>query len=76
MLAQNAALHDIHIDVSAETIHVSPGGDTAWATNQWIFNARMGDQALALPLRCTWILEKRDERWIIVHFHKSAGIPQ
>ena len=76
MQAQNAALDDIHIEVSAETIHVSAEADMAWATNQWIFNARMGDQALALPLRCTWVLEKRQGRWVIVHFHKSAEMPR
>jgi ketosteroid isomerase-like protein len=75
MQAQNAALEDIHIDVSDETIHISPQGDIAWATNQWVFNARMGDQSLALPLRCTWILEKRVDQWVIVHFHKSTGMP-
>jgi ketosteroid isomerase-like protein len=76
MQAQNAALQDIHIQVSNETIHISPSSDMAWATNQWVFNARMGDQQMALPLRCTWILEKRAEQWIIVHFHKSAGMPR
>lgn len=75
MQAQNDALHDIHITVSDETIHLSPSGDMAWATNQWIFGAIMGDQALAMPLRCTWIVEKRQNRWIIVHFHKSSGMP-
>jgi ketosteroid isomerase-like protein len=75
MQAQNAALEDIRIEVSEETIHVSPQADMAWATNQWIFNARMGDQSFAAPLRCTWILEKQQDRWIIVHFHKSAALP-
>jgi ketosteroid isomerase-like protein len=75
MRAQNAALQDIHIQVSDETVHVSPSGDMVWATNQWVFNAQMGDHQMALPLRCTWILEKRDGQWIIVHFHKSAGLP-
>jgi uncharacterized protein (TIGR02246 family) len=75
MQAQNAALDDIHIEVSAETIHFSPEADIAWATNQWVFNARMGDQPLAMNLRCTWVLEKREGRWVIVHFHKSAGMP-
>jgi ketosteroid isomerase-like protein len=75
MQAQNAALQDIHIQVSDEFIHVSPSGDMAWATNQWIFNARIGDQPLAMPLRCTWILENRHDRWVIVHFHKSSGMP-
>ena len=72
MQGQNAALDDIHIEVSDEIIHISPQADMAWATNRWIFNARMGDQTLALPLWCTWILEKRQDRWVIVHFHKSA----
>lgn len=75
MQAQNDALQDIRIDVSEETLHISPYGDMAWATNQWLFNARMGDQTLAMPLRCTWILEKQDSRWVIVHFHKSLGSP-
>ncbi|HCC78020.1 MAG TPA: hypothetical protein DEP80_00225 [Anaerolineae bacterium] len=26
------------------------------------------------PVRCTWILEKQKAGWIIVHFHKSAGV--
>lgn len=74
MLAQNAALDDIRITVSDETIHVSPDERFAWATNRWTFAARAGDQAIALPLRCTWILEKRTAGWVIVHFHKSAGM--
>jgi ketosteroid isomerase-like protein len=74
ILAQNAALDDIRITVSDETIHVSPDECFAWATNRWVFAARLGDQALALPLRCTWILEKRAADWVIVHFHKSAGM--
>ncbi|OGO38082.1 MAG: hypothetical protein A2W35_21845 [Chloroflexi bacterium RBG_16_57_11] len=76
MQAQNAALEDIHIDVSQESIHISPHGDMVWATNQWVFNGHMGDQPLALPLRCTWILQKQDDRWVIVHFHKSAALPE
>jgi len=75
MQAQNAALDDIQIQMSDETIHISPSGDMVWATNQWVFNARLGDQTLAMPLCCTWILEKRAGQWVIVHFHKSAGMP-
>lgn len=75
MQGQNAALDDIHIEVSDEIIHISPQADIAWATNQWIFNARIKDQVMAMPLRCTWILEKRAGQWVIVHFHKSAGVP-
>jgi ketosteroid isomerase-like protein len=73
MLAQNAALEEIRIDVSDETIHFEPGASIAWATNRWVFNGKMGGQAMAFNLRCTWILEKRQGKWIIVHFHKSVG---
>lgn len=75
MQAQNAALDDIHIQVSDETIYTSPQGDIAWATNQWVFNGKMGGQPIAMNLRCTWILEKHQGCWVIVHFHKSAGLP-
>lgn len=74
MQAQNAALDEIHIQVSEETIHISPEEETAWATNQWVFNGKIGGQPMVMNLRCTWILEKRQDRWVIVHFHKSAGM--
>jgi ketosteroid isomerase-like protein len=74
MLGQNAALDDIRITVSDETIHVLPGEQFAWATSRWEFAGTMGGQPLAFPLRCTWILEKRAAGWVIVHFHKSAGM--
>jgi len=74
MRAQNAALDDIRITVSDETIHVSSDRQFAWATNRWKFAAKMGDQAIELPLRCTWVLEKREAGWVIAHFHKSVGM--
>jgi len=74
MKAQNEALEYIRISVSEESIHLSPGGQVAWATNRWVFRARMGDQELELPLRCTWVAEKRDAGWILVHWHKSLGV--
>jgi hypothetical protein len=27
-------------------------------------------------LRCTWVVEKRRSGWVIVHFHKSMGVPE
>lgn len=74
MQAQNAALEEIHITVSDETIHIAPNERFAWATNRWIFKATMGDQEIELPLRCTWIVEKREAGWVLVHFHKSVGV--
>ncbi len=74
MRAQNAALDEIHIQAIEETIHISPEEDMAWATNQWVFSGKMGGQSMAMNLRCTWILEKQPDKWVIVHFHKSAGM--
>ncbi len=68
---QNAALSETEITVSNLAIHVSDTGKLAWATCLWNLNAMMGENAVELPIRCTWVLEKRDNRWVIVHFHKS-----
>ena len=73
MRAQNEALEYIRISVSEETIHLSPSEQVAWATNRWIFRARMAGNELKLPLRCTWVAEKRDGDWVLVHSHKSVG---
>ena len=70
---QNAALSQTIISASDVSVRVSATGDWAWATSLWKFNTVMGGNTLALPVRCTWILEKRDGRWAIVHFHKSVA---
>ena len=67
-------LTDIRITQTDLRIHVSPDRDTAWATCLWDFRATMGDQAITEPTRCTWVLERRDARWVIVHWHKSVGV--
>lgn len=71
--AQNAALSNTAIDVTDTRIRFSPSGDFAWATSLWRFRATAGDTALDLPVRCTWILEKQKDDWVIVHFHKSVA---
>jgi len=69
---QNAALSQTKIVASDLAIHISKEGDFAWATNLWDFGAMMGKQAIQIPVRCSWVLEKRDGRWVITHFHKSV----
>jgi ketosteroid isomerase-like protein len=76
MQAQNAALDGISISTSDETLHVHPEARFAWATNRWVFKATMSGQQVELPLRCTWVLEKREAGWVIVHFHKSVGMAE
>lgn len=74
IIAQNNALQNIHIAVSEETFHTSVDERFAWATNRWVFSAQAGEQTIELPVRCTWILEKRAADWRIAHFHKSVGM--
>jgi ketosteroid isomerase-like protein len=69
---QNAALSQTKITASELAIHISRDGNFAWATDLWDFKAMIGDQAIEIPVRCSWILEKRDGQWVIAHFHKSV----
>lgn len=70
---QNAALSETAITQSDVTINVSPNGKFAWATSLWDFKSTMEAQVIQLPVRCSWILEKKGDDWKIVHFHKSVG---
>ena len=71
---QNAALSETKISVAGVKIHVSEEGKLAWGTCLWDFGTRMGESPVSFPIRCTWILEKREGIWIIVHFHKSIAM--
>lgn len=70
---QNAALSETKINIAGLKIHVPEDGKLAWATCLWDFAARMGQSPVSFPVRCTWILEKREGAWVIVHFHKSVA---
>jgi ketosteroid isomerase-like protein len=70
---QNTALSETKITQSDVIINLSPNGKFAWATSVWVFKATMDSQIMELPVRCSWVLEKQDNSWIIVHFHKSVG---
>jgi ketosteroid isomerase-like protein len=69
------ALSKIRIAQTDLRIHVSPDRSLAWATGPWDFRAKVGDEAIVEPTRCTWVLERREVRWVIVHWHKSVGVP-
>ncbi len=70
---QNYALSETTITVSDLVINISESGEFAWATCLWNLKAMMNDEPLELPVRCSWILEKQENNWIIVHFHKSMS---
>jgi ketosteroid isomerase-like protein len=75
MNGQNDAFSETKIDVTKERIFVSPSGRDAWAVTLWNLKTVLSDgNTYLLPLRCTWVLQKRNDKWIIVSFHKSFGI--
>lgn len=73
MEGQNEALSDSKITASDVSIQIGPSGQLAWATSLWNFQAMMGEDPVEWPVRCSWILEKRKDRWVIIHFHKSVS---
>lgn len=70
-----AAGSDIKIIQTDVRIHLSPDRQLAWATSLWDWRESMGEKLTAVPVRCTWVLERRDADWVIVHWHKSVGVP-
>ena len=50
---------------------VSAAGSVAWVAADAAFNVKAGGQAMTLPARITFVLEKRGEQWLIVHAHAS-----
>ena len=75
MNGQNAAFSETKIDVTKEQIFISPTGKDAWAVTLWDLKTTLSDgYTYLLPLRCTWVLQKRDNKWEIVSFHKSFDV--
>jgi uncharacterized protein (TIGR02246 family) len=75
MQAQFVALSGSRITFSDVTVNLLSGGQSAWATTLCTFKATVAatGQGMEIPARCTWVLEKRDKGWVIVHFHHSVG---
>lgn len=71
MDGQNELLSDTKVMVSDLNVHVAGDGRMAWARCSWTLKAKMAENLVELPIRCTWIFRKGDDGWKIVHFHKS-----
>ena len=75
IIEQNQDFNDTQIDEKESWINVSNCDKFSWAVTLWDLTTTLNDGTKCLiPLRCTWILEKINGSWIIVHFHKSIGI--
>jgi hypothetical protein len=70
---EDKVLSDVNITVSDEQIAIGPLGDVAWASSKWDFACVINDFPVALDFRCSWVLQKEQDQWKIVHFHTSVA---
>ena len=68
---QHARMQQIRMDRTNTYIKLS--GTFAWACYQWDFSAVVDGQPSAARGQTTLIMEKRDNRWVIVHNHTSVA---
>jgi ketosteroid isomerase-like protein len=45
-----------------------PAVRAAYATSRWVIEGDLGGQHISMPLRCSWVLEKREDGWKLVPF--------
>jgi len=67
---QRAAMQQIRLDRSNTYIKVN--GATAWACYQWDFSAVVNGTPAAARGQTTYVLVKKDNRWLIAHDHTSV----
>ena len=72
---QWAAFPHVKTTMSDVTVHLLSGGRSAWATSLTAFKATVAatGQEIEISTRDTWVLEKRNKGWVIVHVHHSVG---
>jgi ketosteroid isomerase-like protein len=66
---QHVRMQAVRLDRSDTYIKFS--GNFAWACYQWDFSAVVDGQPTASRGQTTLIMEKRNDRWLIVHNHTS-----
>jgi ketosteroid isomerase-like protein len=67
---QRAAMQQVRLDRSNTYIKVN--GATAWACYQWEFAALVNGTPSAARGQTTYVLVKKDNRWLIAHDHTSV----
>jgi ketosteroid isomerase-like protein len=60
------------ISMTFDWMSVSAAGPVAWAAVDGAFKLHAGGQEFILPARGTFVLEKRDDRWLVAQGHFSA----
>ena len=66
---QRSRMKEVRLDRSNTFIKVA--GNVAWACYQWDFGGLVDGRPSAAKGQTTLIMEKRDNRWVIVHNHTS-----
>lgn len=70
---QRARIQQVRLDRSNTFIKVS--GTAGWACYQWDFGGTVDGQPMTSRGQTTLVLEKRSDRWMIVHNHTSVALP-
>ena len=65
--------HTECIEMAFSRKRISAAGSVAWVFADGAFNVRAEGQAMTLPVRVSIVLEKRRDRWLIVHAHFSTA---
>jgi len=60
------------IEMSFSWKSISALGALAWAAADGAFSIRAGGQEMTLPMRVSFVLEDRGNKWLIVHGHFST----
>ena len=68
---QHARMQQVRMD-RANT-YVKVDGTVGWACYQWDFAASVDGQQMASKGQTTLVLEKRNNKWVIVHNHTSVS---
>jgi ketosteroid isomerase-like protein len=68
---QHARMQQVRLDRTNTYTKLS--GNFAWASYQWEFSAVVDGQPSAARGQTTLIMEKRNNRWVIVHNHTSLA---
>lgn len=68
---QRARMQQVRLDRVNTFVKVS--GAVAWACYQWDFSGSVDGQAMKSRGQTTLVLEKRGDRWLIVHNHTSVA---
>ncbi len=68
---QQQRTHMQEVRMDRENTYIKVNGTLAWACYQWDFEGLMDGQETGARGQTTLVLEKRNNRWVIVHNHTS-----